>query len=77
VYVPTEKLQELLSVVNSVLAGADPAVVLPAQAGFFFGSTDYDEWYMEDMKLTKQQLEAVLAEKGDGWGWDYYYRASW
>ena len=24
--------------------------LLPTRSGFFFGSTDYDEWYFEDIK---------------------------
>ena len=36
--------------------------ILPTQDGFFFGSTDYDEFYLEDIKWTKEQLEKVLKE---------------
>ena len=54
--------------------------VLPTQSGFFFGSYDYDEWYMEDMKNTVEQLDAILAEiPADASPWDYSftYQASW
>jgi hypothetical protein len=48
--------------------------LLPTQEGFFFGWTDYDESYLEDIKYTKDMLEQVLAEKSGG---EYYYSSSW
>ena len=35
---------------------------LPTQSGFFFGSTDYDEWYMQDIEDTIGILTKVLEE---------------
>lgn len=43
---------------------ADPTIaeeLLPTQSGFFFGGTDYDEWYLEDIKYTIDLLKDVLA----------------
>ena len=75
-YVEESKLRELLDLVNGVLEGRDLGEdVLPTQSGFFFGSTDYDEWYKQDLLLTKRQLEAVLAE--DNSEASFYYQASW
>ena len=48
--------------------------ILPSQPGFFFGSTDIDEYYKQDLEDTITTLEAVLAEDGSG---DFYYHASW
>jgi hypothetical protein len=48
--------------------------LLPTQEGFFFGSTDYDQWYIVDIEYTKNILEKLLAEEGDG---SYYYSSSW
>jgi hypothetical protein len=47
--------------------------LLPTQAGFFFGSTDYDQWYVEDLELTKRIIEDALKDpKGE-----YEYGSSW
>ena len=50
--------------------------LLPTQQGFFFGSTDYDQYYMEDIEGTIEILKPIIdgSEKEEG---DYYYRASW
>jgi len=75
-YVSRGDLGELLKLVDQVLA--DPSLapeLLPAQDGFFFGSTEYDEWYIEDLKLTKDQLTEILADDNDYS--DYYYHSSW
>lgn len=34
--------------------------LLPTQSGFFFGSTDYDEWYVSDVMSCKRQFEKLL-----------------
>ena len=44
---------------------SNPAVaqeLLPTETGFFFGSQDYDQYYIEDLKKTVQQIETILAE---------------
>lgn len=48
--------------------------LLPTQEGFFFGGTDYDKSYLDDIKETKEILEKLLAEEPYG---DYYYSSSW
>ena len=50
--------------------------LLPTQSGFFFGSTDYDEYYLEKIEYTKEQLEQVIDEI-DNDTEDIYYLASW
>jgi hypothetical protein len=47
-------------------------MLLPTAEGFFFGSTDYDEWYYEGLVETKEVLEKAIEKGGD-----YYYQASW
>lgn len=57
----------------------DPSVaqeLLPTQAGFFFGGTDYDEHYLEDIDLTIEQLEKILDDDYNA-DVDFYYTSSW
>jgi hypothetical protein len=56
---------------------ADPRVaheLLPTQEGFFFGGTDYDEWYVQDLKDTVMQIDRAL---GLGEEWNFEYQSSW
>ena len=34
--------------------------LLPSQAGFFFGSTNYDQYYLEDLENTIEQIDNIL-----------------
>jgi hypothetical protein len=34
--------------------------LLPTRSGFFFGSTEYDDWYYNDVKDCKKQMEKLL-----------------
>ena len=57
----------------------DPTVakeLLPSTSGFFFGGTDYDEWYVEDIKNTINIITNVL-ETTDFETQMIYYRSSW
>jgi hypothetical protein len=47
--------------------------LLPSSSGFFFGNTEYDEWYYNDIQNTIEILEKALEDE-DG---DYYYSSSW
>ena len=48
--------------------------LLPTQSGFFFGSTDYDEDYFEELERTEKELTELLRDEK----WDYLeYQASW
>lgn len=50
--------------------------LLPTTDGFFFGSTDYDEWYIQDLERTIEQLEPII--NGDEFdGYELYYQSSW
>ena len=39
--------------------------LLPTQSGFFFGSTDYDEWYYEDMVNILREFGKLLKDWRD------------
>lgn len=47
---------------------------LPTASGFFFGGTDYDEYYIQDLEHTKEILTKVLEEPNKG---EFYYHSSW
>lgn len=71
-YVPYEKIIELVETCKQIRADHSKApTLLPTQEGFFFGSTEYDEWYFNDIDLTISQLEN-LTDTGM-----LYYEASW
>lgn len=73
-YVPFEKLQELLSLVDEVLSDNSKAdELLPVQSGFFFGGTEYNQYYFEDLQLTKNILESLNNDVNG----DFYYHSSW
>ena len=87
-FVSREKLIELRDACKSVLlvsAGVDiedaaaTAGLLPT-SGFFFGSSEIDEWYMEDLKLTINIIDNALTLFDDtktNWDWSFYYQSSW
>lgn len=74
--VSEDKLKELLEVVNNALKSKSPELLLPTQNGFFFGSTEYDEYYLSDLKNTKKIIEKFLDFK-DKDKYDIYYHSSW
>jgi len=54
----------------------DPTVaqkLLPTQSGFFFGSTNYDQYYYGDLVYTQKVLKEALKDK-EGC---FYYSSSW
>jgi hypothetical protein len=76
-YVSFEKLKELYDVVCKALDTKD-ASILPPQSGFFFGSTDVDDYYWQDLEDTKQILEKIIKEDSETpEGYSYYYQSSW
>ena len=52
--------------------------LLPTQEGFFFGSTDYDEFYIQDLKDTIKIIDEALATTDESvLNQDFSYEASW
>ena len=77
-YVSQEQLQALLDAAKQALAvPANASEVLPTQEGFFFGTTDYDKWYIEDLENTVKQLSEILDNEGLMKDWEFYYQSSW
>ena len=68
------ELEELLDLCKQVQSDHSQAEeLLPSASGFFFGETDYDEWYYKDIDHTIQILEEALSDTTA----DYYYSSSW
>lgn len=75
-YVDKSQLEELKTICEEVLKHPEKAEeLLPTQVGFFFGATDYDEWYFNDIQDTIEICEWCLDEKRE---YDYFeYSSSW
>lgn len=86
-WVSHEQLQELVDTCKTILNAPKSKQkqlaeeLLPTQRGFFFGGTEYDEYYYEDLKYTVETLEPLLEElrqaKEQGFSVTMYYHSSW
>lgn len=75
-FVEKEQLVELLSILENVLKNPNDAeLLLPSVEGFFFGSTDYDEYYFKKVQDAINQIKEVI-DTDYGYG-DLYYSSSW
>ena len=75
-HVERDKLAELVGLCQQVLADHDKAKdLLPTKDGFFFGSTDYDQYYFDDLRDTVEMLNKALAAFDDTWSFEY--QSSW
>lgn len=74
--VSEKQLEELLSLCKQVKSDPKEAPsLLPTQSGFFFGSTEYGEYYMEDIDNTINIVESCLGmNNADSW---FVYSSSW
>jgi len=71
-YVSYEQLQELKALCTKVLADHNLAEeLLPTNSGFFFGGTEYDEYYFQDLEETIKIINELDPDS------DYYYTSSW
>lgn len=85
-YVGREDLESLLSTIGEALDlhygrhNGDPDItiedLLPTQSGFFFGSTDYDEWYWQDLERTYEDINKLLNNEKFN-NFDFAYQSSW
>ena len=78
VYVDKDNLKNLLDIIESLLKNKskDEAMEkLPPKSGFFFGETQINEYYWEDLEMTKEKLIEIFKPEYDEL--DLYYRASW
>jgi hypothetical protein len=65
--------------IGKVIQNAEEiAEILPTEGGFFFGSTDYNEFYMEDIDNTIEILDKILRQKPpEGVTQWFKYQSSW
>ena len=83
-YISDDSLLELLDICKRIIENKELASeLLPTQPGFFFGSTDYDDYYFEDIENTIEIIESLLSdrlENEDGSKYfpgSIYYESSW
>jgi hypothetical protein len=75
--VTKEQLIQLRNTCNDVLRDVNLAPeLLPTQSGFFFGNTNYDEWYFNDLEDTKRILDEIIETKPYCLD-ELYYSSSW
>lgn len=78
--VSKEQLLKLLADCKAVKENQSVTTeVMPTKGGFFFGGTNYDEYYMKNIDYTIEVAEQILSENGDK---DYLtsdiiYHSSW
>jgi hypothetical protein len=73
----SEVLVGLVTLCRQVLADHSLASdLLPTQSGFFFGDTEYDEWYFEDLRRTEAELSGLLVSPLTR-GVTFSYQSSW
>lgn len=55
--------------------------LLPTRSGFFFGNTEYNEYYINDIKETIKIIDEALASakeyESKGISVEFYYQSSW
>ena len=83
VYISITQLEKLLQLCKQIQTDHTLAPrLLPTQEGFFFGPTDYNNYYFEDIDDTIKIIEPVITfmkhklDKKD-YTWEVYYEASW
>lgn len=73
-----EKVLGLIDACERVTVDHDLAGdLLPSQAGFFFGGTEYDEWYFRDAEETAIHLKERLTSLASNGGARLVYQSSW
>lgn len=75
-YVSKKDLTILRNLCEMIIKGEGrPEALLPTTSGFFFGSTEYNEMYMQDIQDTIEIIDRAL--QLNDFDWDIYYQSSW
>lgn len=75
--VSREVLQDLIDDIDYVLE--DESIeraeeVMPTGSGFFFGNTEYDEYYFDSLRHTREQIQEILDTSSEE---DEIYYTEW
>lgn len=73
--VTIEQLDELATICEKVIRDKNPEL-LPSKGGFFFGSTEYDEYYYQEIEETAEVLREEIRNNQEEYP-EYFYQASW
>jgi hypothetical protein len=77
-HVSREQLMQLQTLCKSILKDKNLSMAvatLPRQDGFFFGDTEYNEYYFADLQDTVEQIQNVLDNYSEDWSFSYH--SSW
>lgn len=73
IYITVDQIKTMLHICKQVKENPDIAhEKLPTQSGFFFGSTEYDDYYFETINYTIELFEKVLTFMSKGDNNNYY-----
>ena len=74
-YVSLDDIEKLVLACDTAWVNKDTSI-LPPESGFFFGSTDTDEWYWEQIRTTSKRLREILEDPTlqDA---SLFYQSSW
>ena len=78
-YVEISQLEALRDECKKALEFKDKASeILPTTEGFFFGGTNYDEWYFQGLEETVEIIDNALeGVDEDDYNTSFFYQASW
>lgn len=74
-YVSRAQLEELRELCQKAISNKDASLLEP-QEGFFFGATDIDDYYWQDLADTVKQLDRILSNETFK-DWEFEYHSSW
>lgn len=76
--VSIEQLLELKKECENSLIVEKDEDILQTTSGFFFGSTEYDEYYFEQLKYTIELINDIISEHDEeDYTVSYIYHSSW
>lgn len=79
IYLTRLDIKNILSTLKLIKDEECAKEYMPTSEGFFFGSTDYDDYYFENVKKSIDIFSKLLAflTSEDGKDYDVFYNASW